>query len=112
MELQRLTTALQQAEGMEDFVAPSVTAGMDLRLWLARMGRWLFFAHAILAVTSAASAQQTFGNISTRAEEDPAEPFITGFVIGGRADAPILIRGVGPALSQFGVTNPQGAIPS
>jgi hypothetical protein len=79
---------------------------MSLRLRLPRLASRLFVAPVILAATSAALAQQTIGNISTRAGVDASEPFITGFVIAGQAGAPILIRGVGPALAQFGVTNP------
>lgn len=46
-------------------------------------------------------------NVSSRAEvgADGQSALAAGFVIGGSGSAQVLIRGIGPALSQFGVTD-------
>ena len=51
-------------------------------------------------------AQQTIGNLSVRSQVGPVNHLITGFVVGGVTGAPIVIRGIGPSLAQFGVVNP------
>lgn len=65
-------------------------------------------AMSAAAITGALAgyAQQTIGNLSTRSQVGPGDQVIRGFVIEGAAGAPILIRGVGPTLAQFGVANP------
>jgi hypothetical protein len=43
-------------------------------------------------------------NLSARSAISPGNPLIAGFVVGGSGTKQILVRGVGPTLSQFGVT--------
>ncbi len=43
-------------------------------------------------------------NLSTRAQIDPNTDLAVGFVLGGQAARTVLVRGVGPSLSAFGVT--------
>jgi hypothetical protein len=47
-------------------------------------------------------------NISTRAATGAVNgsPMIAGFVLGGTEPKPVLIRAIGPTLTQFGVTSP------
>jgi len=47
-----------------------------------------------------------FGNVSTRAYVSSAQTLIGGFVIQGTAPRNVLIRGDGPVLAAFGVSNP------
>lgn len=43
-------------------------------------------------------------NLSCRAEVAPNKPFIAGFVVSGTGPVKLLLRGIGPALSDFGVS--------
>jgi hypothetical protein len=43
-------------------------------------------------------------NLSTRAEIDNGADLAVGFVLGGQSARTVLVRGVGPSLSQFGIT--------
>jgi len=47
-----------------------------------------------------------FGNVSTRGYVSSTQTFIGGFVIEGTAPRTVLIRGDGPVLGSFGVSNP------
>jgi hypothetical protein len=58
---------------------------------------------AILVSTPAPTA---FVNVSTRGYVSSTQNLIGGFVIEGTAPRSVLIRGDGPALGAFGVTNP------
>jgi hypothetical protein len=51
------------------------------------------------------AAPTTFANVSTRGYVSSAQTFIGGFVIEGSGPRTVLIRGDGPTLSTFGVTN-------
>ncbi len=51
-------------------------------------------------------AAEQLGNISTRGFVDTEDgQLVAGFVVGGEAPKQVLIRGIGPALAQFGVAN-------
>jgi len=54
-------------------------------------------------VLGSSAPATTFVNVSTRGVVVPGDPVIGGFVISGTAQKNILIRAVGPTLSQFGV---------
>jgi cyclophilin family peptidyl-prolyl cis-trans isomerase len=43
-------------------------------------------------------------NLSTRAEIDNGADLAVGFVLGGQSARTVLVRGIGPSLSQFGIT--------
>ncbi|HVU35120.1 MAG TPA: hypothetical protein VHE61_16925 [Opitutaceae bacterium] len=45
-----------------------------------------------------------FANVSSRLHTNAGRPLIAGFVVGGTAPKQILVRAVGPTLSQYGVT--------
>jgi NHL repeat len=47
-----------------------------------------------------------FVNLSSRAMVTPTSPLIGGFVVDGPASQTVLVRGVGPTLAQFGVSDP------
>ncbi len=49
-------------------------------------------------------AAQALANLSIRARVGP-QPLIVGFVIGGSTTRQLILRGVGPALRQFGIAN-------
>src|SRR5260370_292856 len=56
---------------------------------------------------SAALAQTTLGNISTRAFVQTGENvMIGGFIVQGTGTKSVIIRAIGPELTQFGITNP------
>ncbi len=48
-------------------------------------------------------------NLSTRGQVGATSPLINGLVVGGTAPQQVLVRGDGPALAAFGVTNPLAA---
>ncbi len=52
-----------------------------------------------------ASAPRRFINLSARGPVAPGRPLIVGFNISGEHAVRLLIRGVGPALSAFGISN-------
>lgn len=53
------------------------------------------------------SAERALLNLAARGRiSSPAETLIAGFVIGGRSARTILLRGVGPSLTAFGVSDP------
>lgn len=60
------------------------------------------------ALGAALAQQKTISNLSIRGEVGPANQLISGFVVTGRESTPLLIRGLGPALGQFGVAQPLG----
>jgi sugar lactone lactonase YvrE len=55
---------------------------------------------------SVSNANATLVNISSRANVTPAAPLTVGFVLSGTTSTTLVIRGIGPALSAFGITNP------
>src|SRR4051812_47167176 len=56
-----------------------------------------------LSLVSLAQSNQTIANLSIRGRIAPSTQLISGFVISGKEPAAVLIRGIGPALAQFGV---------
>jgi hypothetical protein len=55
--------------------------------------------------TRAATAPRLI-NLSTRAEIETSSDLAVGFVLGGQSARTVLVRGVGPSLTQFGITDP------
>ncbi|HMD60159.1 MAG TPA: hypothetical protein VKG78_01940, partial [Opitutaceae bacterium] len=51
-------------------------------------------------------APTVFGNVSTRGYVSSTQTFIGGFVVEGTGPRTVLIRGDGPVLSTFNVSNP------
>jgi sugar lactone lactonase YvrE len=51
-----------------------------------------------------------FSNSSARGMVTPDSPLIMGFVVSGSTAETVLVRGVGPSLSAFGVRNPMQAV--
>lgn len=51
---------------------------------------------------------RTFVNVSARGPVGPGRPLIVGFTLTGTAPARVMIRGIGPTLRSFGVTDPLG----
>lgn len=51
------------------------------------------------------SSTASFSNVSSRLRTNANSPLIAGFVISGSVSKRVLIRAVGPTLTQFGVTN-------
>jgi hypothetical protein len=68
--------------------------------------REFFSSATTLSVTPAATRAETaLGNLSTRGVVGTGNNvLIAGFVIGGTTPKPVLVRAVGPALGDFGVT--------
>lgn len=64
--------------------------------------------NAIVEVYDAdtADTSEQLVNISSRALVTPTASLTAGFVIGGNGPMTVLIRGVGPALSGYGISNP------
>jgi hypothetical protein len=62
-------------------------------------------AICLVALVLPGFAQSAIGNFSIRGQVSPDDHFISGFFVAGIGSGPVLIRGVGPALTQFGVTN-------
>jgi len=66
----------------------------------------LFELYLTETPTSLASGRR-LGNFSCRAEVGQGDRlFIVGFVIAGNKSLPVLVRGLGPALTRFGVADP------
>lgn len=63
------------------------------------LGRTTSLPARLIVDTSARLA-----NISTRAAISVERPLIAGFVVGGTVGQRVLVRGIGPGLSQFGIT--------
>lgn len=63
-----------------------------------------FFAYLSQSFT-VAKAVSRIVNFSTRAFSSPNSPLIMGFVVAGNNES-LLVRGIGPALTSFGITNP------
>ena len=64
--------------------------------------------HPYLARLNLASASQVsrLGNVSTRAYTGTgAQALAAGFVVGGTGSLPVLVRGIGPSLAAFGLSN-------
>lgn len=59
----------------------------------------------VLALVPVALAQSRLTNLSVRAGAGGGETLIVGFAVGGAGSKPILVRGIGPSLSAFGLTN-------
>jgi len=55
---------------------------------------------------SISNTNATLVNLSSRAYVTPAAPLTVGFVLSGTTSTTLVIRGIGPALSAFGITNP------
>jgi outer membrane protein assembly factor BamB len=53
-----------------------------------------------------ASTNGQFMSLSTRAQVEPGKNLIAGFVVGGNGNKALLLRGIGPTLTGFGVANP------
>lgn len=63
-------------------------------------------AVADAVATSDAPASSRIVNLSVRSRVAPeTDTLVVGFVLGGNATKPVLLRGVGPALADFGVVN-------
>ena len=52
------------------------------------------------------SSNAPLRNLSSRSLLAPGQPSLTGFVVAGRAPRRVLVRAIGPSLTQFGVTGP------
>ena len=55
---------------------------------------------------SISNTAATLVNISSRAYVTPAAPLTVGFVLSGTTNTTLVIRGIGPTLSAFAITNP------
>jgi hypothetical protein len=63
------------------------------------------------AVAASAQPSPVIANLSTRGFVGSASgSLIAGFVVEGTAAKNVLIRGIGPGLAEFGVTNPAAAV--
>jgi putative Ig domain-containing protein len=62
-------------------------------------------AEVYAADPSPLTVPQRLGNLSARGTVGTGEPLTGGFVVGGTASKQLLLRGVGPALGSFGITN-------
>ncbi|MBL9194232.1 MAG: putative Ig domain-containing protein [Opitutaceae bacterium] len=82
------TVSIRLSQAGNDTFAPAADVNLNLNVTLARNDR--------IINLSSRSKVATSGGV-----------LITGFVIGGNAAKPVLIRGIGPSLAQFGV---QGAM--
>ena len=61
-------------------------------------------AAALLATTPGSASLARLSNLSTRARVTADNPLLTGFAITGTGDRTVLVRAVGPGLTDFGVT--------
>lgn len=64
-------------------------------------------AAVVTVATPSATNPARLSNLAVRATTGPGAPLIVGFVVGGVGTAgnkPLLLRGVGPSLTKFGVT--------
>jgi len=62
-------------------------------------------AEVYAADLSPLTVPQRLGNLSARGTVNTGVPVTGGFVIGGTTPKQVLLRGVGPALGSFGITN-------
>lgn len=88
-----------------------VTGAVDVALVVSEpAGAGQLSAVAFVRVTIAADLPGTDGtarviNLSARANVTATEPLIAGFVVRGTGTRTLLIRGVGPTLARFGLTD-------
>jgi sugar lactone lactonase YvrE len=99
-----LGTVLTSADGGVTWTAEN--SGTAARLDGVALGQdsFVLTGSAGAVVVSAAADASRIINLSARSSIDPSNILIAGFVVGGSGSKQVLVRGVGPTLSQFGVS--------